>query len=107
MEVGFLSDIITPIVLELGVGGIGGFIVGYTIKKMVKIVTIMIGIFLSALIYFSYSEVITINYVKFNELVSNSIPIIVQAPGILAPIISSLPIAGSFILGLTLGYKKG
>jgi uncharacterized membrane protein (Fun14 family) len=35
----------------VGIGGIGGFIVGYAFKKLLKIVAVIVGLFILALIY--------------------------------------------------------
>ena len=45
-----MSEIVLPIVYQLGAGGILGFVVGYAIKKMMKIVAVIIGIFALILI---------------------------------------------------------
>ena len=102
-----MSEILTPVVYQLGIGGIGGFIVGYAIKKIVKIIVIIFGLFFLILIYLGYIGVISVGYDRLAEALSGAIPLIEQAPGFLILIISNLPFAGSFIFGFTLGLKKG
>jgi uncharacterized membrane protein (Fun14 family) len=53
---------ITPLVYQLGLGGIGGFIAGYALKKMMKLAAIIIGLFILALVYLGYQGIITIDY---------------------------------------------
>jgi uncharacterized membrane protein (Fun14 family) len=102
-----LSEIITPITYQLGVGGIGGFLVGYTLKKMVKIIAMILGLFSLTLIYLGYVGVISVHYDNLIEIISSVTPTITQAPELLTPIVSSLPFAGSFTAGFALGIKKG
>ena len=54
-----MSEILTPVVYQLGLGGIGGFIVGYAIKKIVKICLPLIR-----KVFFYYSHAFVI-YRKF------------------------------------------
>jgi uncharacterized membrane protein (Fun14 family) len=35
--VGTLSEILTPVVYELGLGAVGGFVVGFALKKIAKL----------------------------------------------------------------------
>ena len=102
-----MSEIFLPVTYQLGVGGIGGFLVGYTIKKMVKIAAIIVAIFVAFIMYLGYTGVISVNYGKLTDIISKALPIIEQAPRLLTPIISSLPFAGTFAVGFTLGLKKG
>ena len=46
-----MSEILTPVVYELGLGAVGGFVVGFALKKIAKIFLIVIGIFVAALLY--------------------------------------------------------
>lgn len=101
-----MSEILTPIIYQLGVGGIGGFIVGYAIKKIVKIIAVILGLLLLFLIYLGSIGVINVNYDKLTEATSKALPTI-EASNLLMPIINHLPFAGSFMVGFILGLKKG
>jgi uncharacterized membrane protein (Fun14 family) len=57
-----LSEVVSPLVFQLGVGGVGGFIVGFALKKLSKLVPVLIGVFILALIYLSTRGIININY---------------------------------------------
>ena len=48
-----MSEIITPIVYQLGLGAVGGFIVGFALKKITKLFIVIIGLFVLALLYLS------------------------------------------------------
>jgi uncharacterized membrane protein (Fun14 family) len=102
-----MSEVLTPIVTQLGIGAVGGFIVGYALKKVTKIVAVIIGLFLVALIYLVNKGIITIDYGKFEDAILNALGGAGTAAGWLAPVIAHLPFAGSFGLGLFLGFKMG
>lgn len=98
---------LTPLAYQLGLGGIGGFIAGYALKKLMKIVAIIIGIFILALIYLGYKGIITINFGELEKAISNALGFTGQATGVIATIIAFLPSVGAFGLGFLLGFKMG
>ncbi len=102
-----MSEVLAPIVYQLGVGGIGGFLVGYAIKKVAKLIVMVLGFFFFVLIYLGYVGVISVNYDKLADAVSKALPLIGGASGALTAIVSNLPFAGSFTVGFILGLKKG
>jgi len=102
-----MSEVLTPIVTQLGIGAVGGFIVGYALKKVTKIVAVIIGLFLVAIIYLVNKGIITVDYGKFEEAISNALGGAGTVGGLLAPVIAHLPFAGAFGLGFFLGFKIG
>jgi uncharacterized membrane protein (Fun14 family) len=57
-----ISEILPPIVFQVGTGGIGGFIVGFAVKKLSKLIAIVVGLFLLVLIYLGTQGIVSINY---------------------------------------------
>ena len=106
-EGNFMNELLSPIVYQLGIGGVLGFFSGYAIKKLTKLIAALVGLLALLLIYLGYEGIITINYEKLTEKVQNLIGVISQAPDLITPIVSSLPFAGSFIAGAALGLKFG
>lgn len=102
-----MSDILPSLGFQLGTGGIGGFIVGYAIKKISKLVAIIMGLFLVALIYLSTQGIISINYGALWDWLAGSSGLLGSAFSWLVSAISLLPFAASFIAGLVLGFKVG
>ena len=100
-------SIITPLVAQLGVGGLGGLAVGYAIKKVAKIFAFIIGLAFLLLQYLAFKDIISINYGALeawaNQLVANA----GVAEGILTTMIANLPFASSFVVGLGIGLKMG
>jgi uncharacterized membrane protein (Fun14 family) len=102
-----MSEILSPLVFQLGVGGIGGFIIGYAVKKISKIIAVIIGLFVIALLYLSTSGIISINYGALWDAMGGWLGGAGQAASWLVSVISLIPFAGSFIVGFLLGFKLG
>ena len=105
-----MSEILTPIVYQLSAGGIAGFVVGYAIKKLAKIVAVIAGIFVLALIYLGNIGVINVRYDKLTEMIRGVLGnggLEGGATQWIAPLIANLPFAGTFIVGFALGIKMG
>jgi uncharacterized membrane protein (Fun14 family) len=102
-----MSDVLSPLVYQLGVGGIGGFVVGFVFKKLSKLIIFLIGLFVIALLYLGTSGVISIDYDKLWNALSGLLGLAGQAAGWLVGLISLLPFLGSFLVGFLLGLKLG
>lgn len=102
-----MSEIIPPIIYQLGLGGIGGFIVGFTIKKISKLIVILIGLFIIVLLYMGASGIISINYERLWSSLAGLLNLAGEAAGWLIGLISLIPFFGSFFAGFLLGFKLG
>lgn len=102
-----MSEIMSPLVYQLGIGGIGGFIVGFTIKKISKLLMVLLGLFIIALLYLGTSGIISINYEALWEAVANGLGIVGQMTSWIIDLVSLIPFMGSFLVGFLLGLKMG
>jgi uncharacterized membrane protein (Fun14 family) len=102
-----LSEVVSPLVFQLGVGGVGGFIVGFALKKLSKVVLFLIGVFVLALIYLSTQGIIKVNYDALWKALASLVGSAGSAFSWLIGAISVLPFAGSFIAGFLIGLKLG
>lgn len=102
-----MSEVLSPLVYQLGIGGIGGFIVGYAIKKLSKLIVVLIGLFIIALLYLGTSGIISINYEKLWGALADALSFAGQVALWLIGFVSLLPFTGSFIAGFALGLKLG
>ena len=100
-------SLLPPLAAELGIGGVGGFIGGYALKKLLKIVAVVIGLFILALVYLGYRGIISINYVELGNTVSEALGLSGQVSEWIPQIIAHLPFAGAFGLAFFLGFKMG
>ena len=102
-----MSEIIIPVVYQLGLGGVCDFIVGYALKKITKLFIVIIGLFVLTLLYLSVNDVININYDALWTTIANWLGLAGQAASWVVGIISVLPFIGSFAAGFLLGLKIG
>ena len=101
------SDILTPMISELGIGGVGGFVVGYALKKLARIVALLLGVGFVALQYLSYKGFIIINYEAMKDWVLNLTGQTAGLQSLMTDLIIHIPFGASFGLGFYLGLKKG
>ncbi|HLC01236.1 MAG TPA: FUN14 domain-containing protein [Candidatus Bathyarchaeia archaeon] len=102
-----MSEILTPLVYQIGLGGIGGFIAGLILKKLTKLFIIVVGIIVAILLYLGISDVININYGDLWTAIGNAIGVVGGAASWLVGLISILPFVGSFAAGFVLGFMIG
>ncbi|OGD46100.1 hypothetical protein A3K69_05035 [Candidatus Bathyarchaeota archaeon RBG_16_57_9] len=100
-------SLLTPLVAQLGVGGIGGLCVGYAIKKVAKIVAVIVGLFFLGLQYLAYQGIINIDYVGLENWAGGVVSGMGALEGVLTIMIANLPFAASFTVGLVMGLKMG
>jgi uncharacterized membrane protein (Fun14 family) len=102
-----ITDLFTPLVGELGIGGIGGFLVGFAVKKAAKIIALIIGLFFLSLQYLAYRNIISINYGALRVFAGE---LLGQTAGVqtwVADFLAHAPFGAAFIGGLYLGLQKG
>ena len=98
-----MSEIITPIIYQLGLGAVGGFIVGFAIKKLAKLFIVLLGIFIIILLYLGTSGVISLNYDAPWSTIASWLGGAGQAASWLIGLISLIPFIVGFLLGLKIG----
>ena len=95
-----MSEILTPIIYQLGTGGIGGFLLGYLIKKVLKF-ALIIGGFALVFFYFAFDKVIEVNSA---QLLARAEEIVTASSQFLSPLLSNISFSGSLILGVITGF---
>ena len=101
-----MSEVFTPLFFQLALGGIGGFFIGYLIKKVVKL-ALLLGIIIFALIFLAYQNMISLNFRVLVEAIANLTKVVNPTFGLLAPFLASLAFVGSLAVGLLFGLKMG
>ena len=101
---------------SIGFGGIAGFLIGYAIKKAVKIMLLIVGLFFAALAYLNYQGILTINWDKLTASASGATTGLGNATGQVAGLSDQvaptllnfgIPLTGSFAAAFVLGFMKG
>jgi uncharacterized membrane protein (Fun14 family) len=109
----------------MGCGFFVGILIGYALKKVIKLLAVIAGLFLAGLVYLQYHQIASINWNRLQQVSEGAITtlantIIMQIPGIsagdshAAATASSLvmtnlgiPFTGSMSAGFTIGFMKG
>jgi uncharacterized membrane protein (Fun14 family) len=118
-------DDFSPVAATMGGGFFAGILIGYALKKVIKIVAVIFGLFVAGLAYLQYHQIANINWNKLQTVSESAITtlsnaIIIQIPGFgdsshtAATVSSSLamtsfgiPFTDSMSAGFTLGFIKG
>lgn len=104
----------------IGGGFFGGILIGYALKKIIKIGAIIAGFFLAALAYLKYQQIANINWDKLQAMSENTLTTLVNAthqiPGLdgndsvppeLVMTNLGIPLTGSLAVGFTIGFMRG
>ena len=63
---------IMPLVSTIGFGGIVGFLLGFALKRIMKILAVIAGVFFAALLYLESQHIVNVNWDKL-QMISNSV----------------------------------
>jgi uncharacterized membrane protein (Fun14 family) len=105
-----------PAAATMGSGFFIGILIGYALKKVIKLLTVLFGLFLAGLAYLQYHQIANINWNKLQTISGGAITtlsnaIITQIPGIgytsdqaatassLAMTSFGIPLTGSMSIG--------
>jgi len=100
-----LSESFTHILFQLCIGGIGGFLIGYAIRKVIK-VALIVGVVVFSLIFLAYANVIDVDYSGLSETASSLVNAINPALNMFTPLFAHIPFIVSLVFGLFLGFKR-
>jgi uncharacterized membrane protein (Fun14 family) len=104
---------------SIGIGGFLGFLMGYAIKKILKIIIVVAGLLVGITYYLQYNGLIALNWAKVEATLGNAMtnfngfslntPFL---PGISDQILdaisnSGIPLTGGFAAGFAFGFSKG
>src|ERR671921_2984877 len=113
-----------PTAATVGGGFFVGVLIGYALKKVIKLLAVIVGLFLAGLAYLQSQEIANINWNKLQQVSEGALTTVtnltMQIPGInsgyihAAAAASSLAITsfgirltGSMSAGFTIGFIKG
>jgi uncharacterized membrane protein (Fun14 family) len=114
-----------PTAATMSGGFFVGILIGYALKKVIKLIAIIVGLFLAGLAYLQYHQIANINWNKLQTVSEGTITTlsnaITQIAGIssgdghaaaattssLAMTSFGIPLTGSMSAGFTIGFMKG
>ena len=116
---------LAPTAATLGGGFFVGILIVYALKKVIKIVAVIVGLFLAGLAYLQYHQIANVNWNKLQTVSEGAITTLAnlstQIPGIsgtadshaaattassLAMTSFGIPLTGSMSAGFTIGFMK-
>src|SRR4051794_26022483 len=116
-------DIDQNLAMTLGGGFFGGVLIGYALKKVIKILSIVVGLFLGGLAYLQSQEIAKINWDKLQSLSQGAISNLANATtqqisnnigggndhtvAAMAMANFGIPLTGSMATGFAVGFMKG
>ena len=117
-------DNISSYATTIGGGFFVGILIGYALKKVIKIVAIIVGLLLAALAYLQYHQIANINWNKLQTVSEGALTtfsntfIQIQSSGdsshaaastasSLAMTSFGIPLTSSMSSGFTIGFMKG
>jgi uncharacterized membrane protein (Fun14 family) len=106
------TDLFIP-VSAIGGGFFGGLLFGYALKKVVKLIALVVGLFIAGIAYLQYQQVASIDWNRMETLagtalgnltahISNS-----QEATALAMSNFGIPLTGSMSAGFAVRFMKG
>ncbi|MGD9762936.1 MAG: FUN14 domain-containing protein [Candidatus Binatia bacterium] len=104
------SSILSGVGAELGFGGVAGAVVGYTAKKLTKLVALFLGVVFIAIQALVYLQFISVDWPRVEASAQD---VWTDAQGVTLAewawqvISSNLPFGGAFVAGFGIGFKLG
>ena len=132
-----IENSVMPLVSTVGFGGIVGFLIGFTIKRIMKILAVIAGVFFASLLYLESQHIVNVNWDKLQTISNSILSTIGTAPtnvtttgggvgpiqailgnnstaaaSAILPITNTManlgiPLTGSTAMGFTIGIIKG
>ena len=114
-----------PVAFTIGGGFFVGALIGFALKKVLKILAIVVGLFFTGLAYLQYQQIVNINWNKLQATSQNAVTTLANATLQLSNHISNItdsnnhsttalamsnfgiPLTGSMAMGLAVGFMKG
>ena len=104
------SELFGPALAPLGFGGVAGAIVGYTAKKVTKLVALGLGLLFIAVQLLVYSGLVEVHWEHVQETAEaawtdeRGVTLAQRAWDVIA---ANLPFGGGFAAGFAIGFKIG
>lgn len=95
---------------ELGFGGVAGAIVGFTAKKLTKLVALALGLIFIVIQTLVYLKLVSVDWNAVQhtaEHVWKDTHGVTLADRVWEILIANLPFGGGFLAGFALGFKLG
>jgi uncharacterized membrane protein (Fun14 family) len=107
-------DTLTSMSTSIGGGFFGGLLIGYALKKVIKMLAIVVGLFLAGLAFLQYHQIASVNWNKVEStltMLANAASSTINDNNNVAIVAAmshfGIPLTGSMSIGFTIGFMKG
>jgi uncharacterized membrane protein (Fun14 family) len=105
------AETFTSVSATIGGGFIGGLLLGYALKKVVKLIAVVVGLFIAGLTYLQYQQIAYFHWEKIERTVTEIFGNISSNSGqdITSFALSNLgiPLSSGMSAGFAVGFMKG
>jgi uncharacterized membrane protein (Fun14 family) len=115
----------SPMMAEIGGGFLAGALIGFALKKVLKILAVIVGLFFAVLAYLQYQQIVNINWGRLQATSQNAITTVANlttqmtnhisnvtdnnnhTAATLALLNFGIPLTGSMAMGFAVGFMQG
>jgi uncharacterized membrane protein (Fun14 family) len=107
------TDSITSASAIVGGGLFGGLLFGFAIKKVVKLMAVIAGLFIAGLAYLQYRQIASLDWNRIEVLATTALGNVTaqlsssEEATVFAMSNFGIPLAGSMSAGFAVGFMKG
>src|SRR5919109_1595184 len=109
-----ITDAFTSISASIGGGFLGGVLLGYALKKVVKLTAIIVGLFIAGLAYLQYQQIAYFDWNRIEGMVTATLGNVTSQisgsqDGVTALAMSNfgIPLTSGLSAGFAIGFMKG
>jgi uncharacterized membrane protein (Fun14 family) len=109
-----ITDAFTSISATIEGGFFGGVLLGYALKKVVKLIAIIVGLLIAGLAYLQYQQIASFDWNRIEGLITAALGNVTSQisgsqDGLAALAMSNfgIPLTSSMSAGFTVGFLKG
>jgi uncharacterized membrane protein (Fun14 family) len=108
-----ITDIITSTAATVGGGFFGGLLFGYAVKKVVKLIAVIAGLFIAGLAYLQYHQIASFDWNRIEAMAGAALGNVTahistnQELTTLAMSNFGIPLTGSMSTRFAVGFMKG
>jgi uncharacterized membrane protein (Fun14 family) len=107
------ADVFTSISATIGGGFIGGLILGYALKKVVKLIAVIVGLFIVGLVYLQHQQIAYFDWDRIERMVTTTFGNVTSQISSNQDISSfafanlGIPLTSGMSAGFAVGFMKG
>ena len=107
------ADIVTSFSAAIGGGFFGGILLGYAMKKILKLIAVVVGLFIAGLAYLQYQQIASFDWNKIEEIATTMFGNITdqvvsyQDATLSGMATIGIPLTGSISAGFAVGFMNG